>query len=100
MKSTIGELINQTIPSIDYNATVEEALNVMVGEDLEHIIVLNDAHEVVAIAEDIELEDESNETLLKDVNFSIKFKGVLSHLHIYEALKLMMNNSWEMIIDF
>lgn len=97
MTSTIGELINQSIPHINDRSTIAQALDAMADADVEHIIVINDDREVVAIAEDIELEELNDDKLLSEVPFQCRFKGVNAQLHIYEALKLMSNNNWQLV---
>lgn len=97
MVSTIGELINPSILTLRYDMKVEEALNAVSDADVEYAIVLDENNHVFAIAEDIELEDADASLLVKEISFQNKFKGVNAQLHIYDALKLMSINSWDII---
>lgn len=97
MVSTIGELIHPSIPSIRYDMKVEEAMNILLDADVEYAVIVDENNQVFAIAEDIELEDANAALIVKEVPFQNKFKGVIGHLHIYDALKLMSNNGWEII---
>jgi len=97
MKSSIGELINATVPYVLETATVREALYLIEDNGVDCIIILNSAEEVIGLVEDVTLEELNDELTLSQVSIDIRFKGVHKQLHVYDALKIMKDNAWTVL---